>query len=197
MDEGPFRMPRPADRSATNRPEPSHRPSTAPPPEEPQPVVKEEPKPVHRPTASHRFAKDEEKSLKRFIVPVAIAVVAIILFVVGVLLWPKSQNTAIDAGKYQAVFFTNDNVYFGKLEDFNDKYYKMTKVYYPQAQQNATTTDADKQQTVSNQNNITLLKLSDAIHGPEDSMMIAKDQVLFYQNLKADSKVSKLIDNQK
>lgn len=152
---------------------------------------------MHRPTASHRFAKDEEKSLKRFIVPVAIAVVAIILFVVGVLLWPKSQNTAIDAGKYQAVFFTNDNVYFGKLEDFNDKYYKMTKVYYPQAQQNATTTDADKQQTVSNQNNITLLKLSDAIHGPEDSMMIAKDQVLFYQNLKADSKVSKLIDNQK
>jgi hypothetical protein len=116
---------------------------------------------------------------------------------VAVLLWPKSQLAAIDGSKYQAVFFANGNVYFGKLEDFNDKYYKMTKVYYPQAQQNATETDSNKQQTVSNQNNITLLKLSDAIHGPDDAMMITKDQVLFYQDLRSDSKVSKLIDNQK
>lgn len=189
MDEGPFRMPRSAEGNATNKPEPTPEPVEAPKP------VREEPKPVHRATASPNRHQGEG-SFKRFILPIAAVLIVIILAVVGWVLLSssKSAGTGIDSSKYQAVFFVNDNVYFGKLQDFNDEYYKMTKVYYPQTQQS----DTDgKQQATTNQNNITLLKLSDAIHGPDDSMMIAKDQVLFYQNLKSDSKVSKLIDGQK
>ncbi len=193
MDEGPFRMPRQADRNPASRPEPVSQPIP-----EPEPVVtKEEPRTVHRPTAAHR-QREDNNPLKRFIVPI-IAVVVIVVVVIAWLLFASTQKqdteTGIDSSKYQAVFFVNDNVYFGKLQDFNTQYYKMTNVFYPQTQ-NSATTESSKQQS-SNQSNITLLKLGDAIHGPEDAMMIAKDQVLFYQNLKPDSKVSKVIDGQK
>ncbi len=200
MDEGPFRMPRSADRRPPNRPESSPAPAA----EEPKPV-KEEPKPpVHQPvhrTTPSRYGAKEEKSLKRLIVPIAAVVIALVIAVVVWVAWPKSQSAAaaIDTGKYQAVFFTNGNVYFGKLQPFNDEYMKMTTVYYPKTQAKTTSdTDATKKtDTQDSQSSVTLIKLSDEIHGPEDEMLISKDQMQFFQNLRSDSKVAKLIDGQK
>jgi len=39
-----------------------------------------------------------------------------------------------------------------------------------------------------------LIKLGSEIHGPDDEMIVSKDQILFFENLKKDSQVSASID---
>ena len=192
MDAGPFRTQQPADRRAVSRPEMPRRQ-----PEEPQPVYAE-PKTVHRATPPSHSAK-EKKSWKRFLLPVGIIAV-IILGIVGWFAWNNMQNAnnAIDSSKYQAVFFTNGQVYFGKLKPFNGEYMQLTDIYYLQTQTKDATSDSkNPQQTATDQNDVQLIKLGDEIHGPEDKMILSKDQVLFYENLKADSKVAQSIEKYK
>lgn len=190
--DGGFRTPRPVERRATGRPEPAHRP-----PEEPQ-AVRDEPRPVHRVAASHHTAR-EEKPRKRFLLPIIAAIVVIVLGVVGWFAWSGMQNgtTAIDSSKYQAVFFTNGQVYFGKLQSFNGQYMKLTDIYYLQTQSDSNADSKNPQQTATDQKGVQLIKLGEEIHGPEDEMIISKDQMLFYENLKPDGKVAQSIEKYK
>lgn len=191
MDGGPFRTQQPADRRVISRPERRQ-------PEEPQPVAAE-PKPVYRAAPVHHVTK-EKKSLKRFMLPI-IAAIVIILGAGGWFAWSNMQGagTAIDSAKYQAVFFTNGQVYFGKLKSFNSEYMQLTDIYYLQTQANGDSDDDSEnpQRTSTDQNDVQLIKLGDEIHGPEDQMTISKDQILFYENLKPDSKVAQSIGKYK
>lgn len=190
MDEGPFRMPR--------QPERSDRPTDEP-AEEPKPA------PVRRTTTAHhspssRFAKEQKSKKPIILAAVAVAVVIIIAISSWTLLSSGTSSStapAIDSGKYQAVFFTNGQVYFGKLKPFNGEYMELTDVYYLQAK--TTSDDSKLQSTTDNANldNVTMIKLGEEIHGPEDKMVISKDQVLFYENLKTDGKVAKAIEKYK
>ena len=195
MDGGPFRVPPPADRRATSRPAEQARWQ----PEDPQPVKEEEPKVVHRTLPPQYAAKEEKSPKKRFLVPAIAIVAVVILGALGLFAWNNAQNAslAVDAGKYQAVFFTNGQVYFGKLKAFNGDYMKLTDIYYLQTQATGETDSENPQQTSTDQNDVQLIKLGDEIHGPEDSMVISKDQVLFYENLKPDGKVSQSIEQYK
>ena len=156
---------------------------------------------MHRTVASHRLGQDDEKSFKRFLLPVLVAVIVLIVGAVGWMFWSNANSgaTGIDTGKYQAVFFTNGQVYFGKLHTFNSEYMKLTDIYYLQTQSSSTdsTDSKNPQETTTDKNNPTLIKLGDEIHGPEDEMIIAKNQVLFFENLKSDGKVAKSIDKYK
>ena len=187
MDEGPFRMPRQTARSADAQP-----------PEELS-AATPEPKPVHRPIA-HRtpHVPEQKKSKKLLFISIAIAIVVTLAGLGGWVLLSNMNNSAaaIDTGKYQAVFFTNGQVYFGKLHPFNNEYMKLTDVYYLQSQQSETDSK-NPQKATTDQNNVQLIKLGNEIHGPQDEMVIAKDQVLFYENLKADGKVSQTIAQSK
>ncbi len=189
MDEGPFRMPRSADRSANNRPAVSSRSA-----EEPK-VPTEEPKPVHRSTASNHRMK-ESKSKKPLIVSIVAVVVVVLAVIGGWALWSNMNNSgnAIDSSKYQAVFFTNGQVYFGKLHPFSDKYMKLTDVYYLQTKATEPADPKNPQKTADTSNDVQLIKLGDEVHGPTDEMVISKDQVLFYENLKSDGKVTASIE---
>lgn len=155
---------------------------------------------MQRMTTSHH-SSNEEKSKKRFIIPIVIVLVVLVLGIVAWLTMSKSQNagTGIDSSKYQAVFFTNGQVYFGKLQSFNDDYMKMTDIYYLQTQEAQTETDDKKnpQETAPDQGNVQLIKLGNEVHGPEDAMIISRDQVLFYENLKNDGKVAQTISQAK
>ena len=128
---------------------------------------------------------------KKIIVAAAGLVVIAVVGVAGLLLVNNSPTAvAVDSSKYQAVFFTNGQVYFGKLKGLENGYFKLTDIYYLQAQ-TTEDTDAKVQKTAdSSANNPQLIKLGDEIHGPTDEMVINKDQVLFYENLKSDGKVS-------
>lgn len=200
MDKGrPFRVPQPADRRVTSKPEPTYRQ-----PEVPQPEMAHIPQTHAVPTAelpaasSHRGQKAMKAPKKRLMWPFA-GLIVLIVVAAGWLMWSGFQNgtTAIDNSKYQAVFFTNGQVYFGKLHQFNRDQLKLTDVYYLQTQTGSSTDSKNPQETSTDQSNVQLIKLGNEIHGPEDAMIISKDQVLFYENLKPDGKVAQSISKYK
>lgn len=96
----------------------------------------------------------------------------------------------IEADKYQAVFMTNGQVYFGKLDDINSSYADLTDVYYLQVQQAVQPAAKQAEQT----SQVSLTKLGSELHGPTDKMHISRDQILFWENLKGDSTVVKAIN---
>jgi hypothetical protein len=99
-----------------------------------------------------------------------------------------------DFGEYQAVFLTNGQVYFGKL-DFEHKWAVLHDIYYlqktEQLQQAVGAAPADPNLLPSNPSNqqFQLVKLGTELHGPEDEMFIDRDKILFWENLRDDSRV--------
>lgn len=194
MDEGPFRVSRPADKRGVNRPGPT--PQRQP---EQRPLIKAEPQPANQPPASN--GTKEKKADKQGKLPFIGAVVGIILLATIGIVWfgVRSTDTSIDTSKYQAIWLTNDQYYFGKLESINDKYFKLTDVYYLQTEANQKTETDTTQSTPAEQaSTVKLIKLGDnELHGPEDQMTISKDQVLFYENLRPSGKVAQSIEQDK
>ncbi len=134
-----------------------------------------------------------KKSRKPLTIVLAIVVVAVIaLSAWWFIMRPGSVDSTIDNGKFQAVFFTNGQVYFGKLGVVNGEYMRLTDIYYLQTKAD-TKDDKNPQETATESNDVELIKLGSEIHGPDDEMIISKDQVLFFENLKEDSTVSKTI----
>ena len=122
---------------------------------------------------------------------VAIAVIASVVFSYQMFF----AGARIDGGKYQAVFLTNGQVYFGKLKDTSGDYMYLNDVYYIQAK--ATTGSASNPQDTASQTGVELVKLGNEVHGPVDQMTIRKEQVLFFENLKQDGQVAKTIAEDK
>lgn len=100
-----------------------------------------------------------------------------------------SISSQIKTNQYQAVFLNSSDgqVYFGKLSVLNRDYYKLTDIYYVRVQQ----VQPDKNQQA--QSNISLAKLGNEIHGPEDVMYVNRNSVMFWENLKEDGQVVKAI----
>ena len=125
----------------------------------------------------------------------AAAITAIVIVIAaGWLLYQRSGAGAIDSSKYQAVFFTNGQVYFGKLHQLGGGYMKLTDVYYIQSQ-DSQNTDNPQEGAEESQPDMKLIKLGNELHAPEDAMMISKEQILFFENLKPTGDVAKSIAN--
>jgi len=107
----------------------------------------------------------------------------------------SSDNFKIDQGKYQAVFLTNGQVYFGKISNHLGDYIELNDIYYlqvkPVLQQGENSNQNQNPQ--NQQTELSLVKLGNELHGPLDRMMINKDQVVFVEDLKDDSKVTDAI----
>lgn len=114
---------------------------------------------------------------------------------------PKQQGVAstIETGQYQAVFLSNGQVYFGRLSEVNSEYMQLTSVFYLERQlTNDGTTEIEsenEQATVepTADNNFQLLKYSDVLYGSEDAMVISKDDIIRFENLRPDGVVAKAI----
>jgi hypothetical protein len=102
---------------------------------------------------------------------------------------------SIDGSRYQAVFFTNGQVYFGKLKAMNGDYMRLTDIYYLQAKSTEGNESNPQEASAQDASNVQLVKLGSEIHGPDDEMVINKDQILFFENLKKDSNVSSTISS--
>jgi hypothetical protein len=129
---------------------------------------------------------------------IVLAVVVVVLVALGVLFRGKlfaGKNAAPTAGKeqlsgYEAVFLSNGQVYFGKISDTEKDYVTLKDIYYLQVgpqQGSGTSATGTAQQSVS------LVKLGQELHGPADEMYISRPQILFYEDLKTDSKVVQAI----
>jgi hypothetical protein len=164
-------------------------PQSSPPAE--QPYVEATPTP-----RAHRSVAPAKKSKKSLLPWVGLAV--LVLALVGVLAWSLLRGSSVpgvDNGKFQAVFLTNGQVYFGKLKAVNGDYYKLSDIFYLQANGAGQESDNPQEATNSESPNVQLIKLGNEVHGPEDEMVIARGQVLFFENLKSDGKVSSTIDD--
>ena len=99
---------------------------------------------------------------------------------------------------YQAVFLTNGQVYFGKLAS-EGRWMVLRDVYYLQVSQQLQPTGETQNQNQQSlqQQQIQLVKLGQELHGPQDEMYIDSDKVLFWENMKDDSKVVSAIKDYK
>lgn len=131
---------------------------------------------------------------------IILGVIVVILVVLGIVfrgkLFPGSAGTIAGANQdsgYQAVFLTNGQVYFGKMSNANGDYVTLTDIFYLQVvqpplqgQQQGTTAQQPQQQ-------ISLVKLGNELHGPVDLMHISRSQILFYEDLKTSGQVVQAI----
>ncbi len=100
----------------------------------------------------------------------------------------SSESKLVENNKYQAVFLNGGQVYFGKIDDLNSKRIDMSSIYYLRVNQ-----QVQPNQTSTQNNDISLVKLGCELHGPTDKMVINREQVIFWENLKDDGQVAKAI----
>jgi hypothetical protein len=155
-------------------------------------------------SAKHHAGAPAYQNVRRTRRPVMIVIAAGLILAIAALvfalLWNaksmQSGVSAVDTNKYQAVFLTNGQVYFGKASNLKSDYVTLKNIYYLQVQQSVQPS-TDKPATATTDQNagsqVSLTKLGQELHGPTDEMHIAKEQVLFWENLKDDSTVVKAI----
>lgn len=143
----------------------------------------------------NQSGKHPKKIVKKVILGVILAVSVAVVVLAGLLFYRSSVQNQIDTSKYQAVFFTNGQVYFGKLQQLSGGYFKLTDIFYLQAPADTTAESENPQATDTQQaSDVQLIKLGSEVHGPEDEMIMNQDQILFFENLKKDGKVTDSIN---
>lgn len=164
---------------------------------EEQTVVKDNQVPVHTPSPipvkKHRWLDGRRRKLyaAAFLISLLLIAGAAWFFVAGHRGY--DENKGIKSNEYQAVFLSNGQVYFGKLTDLNHKYVTLTDIYYLQVQQGSNGSLQNASGSSTSDSQVSLAKLGSELHGPEDKMSISSDQVLFWENMKTDSKVVQAI----
>ncbi|NLE07061.1 MAG: hypothetical protein GX627_00355 [Parcubacteria group bacterium] len=112
----------------------------------------------------------------------------------GFYFWQNSNKIDFDpmASEYYAVFLTNGQVYFGQPVSKSRSEFVLKDVYYLQVSDSATT--AQEQLT---EPRFSLVKLGQELHGPTDKLYVNVANLIFYEQLKNDSKVVESIKNTK
>jgi hypothetical protein len=90
----------------------------------------------------------------------------------------NGEDRYVDTDKYQAVFLNGGQVYFGKIIALNNDYLTLSNIYYLRVNQQVQPGQENQE------NNFTLAKLGCELHRPQDVMLINKEQVIFWENLK-------------
>ena len=121
-----------------------------------------------------------------FLFALTILVVAVIA---AISMGGKGEANNLDKSKFQAVFLNGGQVYFGKVDDLNKNFLKLDNIYYLRVNQQV----QPDGNAGAGQNDISLVKLGCELHGPQDSMVINREQVIFWENLKDDGQVAKAI----
>lgn len=132
---------------------------------------------------SKKLGKDKLLSLKTLwaILLIGIAVIIIAVIVSIITSSFNDESSYVKKNQYQAVFVnvtgsSGGQAYFGHITQLNSKYIELTGVFYLEPG--------------STNNQFTLNNLSCALYNPEDTMIINRDQVAFWENLKSNSQVT-------
>lgn len=146
----------------------------------------------------HKKTKSSKKrSFKKFgIALLIVLILSAVTFGVLFCFRLKMSSANIDESKYQAIFLSNGQVYFGKLDDISKENYKLKDIFYLQTNEKKVES-TNPQETTSSEADVQLIKLGSEIHGPEDQMIINKDQVLFFENINNEGKVARSIHEYK
>ena len=123
-----------------------------------------------------------------------VLLVALILFVVTGS--TDAESKFVSGDKYQAVFLNGGQVYFGQVKDLNTKYLRLQDIYYLRVNQTVQPNQTSSSQNATT-NDVSLVKLGCELHGPQDEMLINREQIIFWENLKTDGQVAKAVSDYK
>ena len=104
-------------------------------------------------------------------------VVVAVLFGAALIFLKNQPNS----NSYKAIFLSNGQVYFGKISERGWQTVTMNEVYYFQLKNSTTSAVAG--------DDLSLIKLGNELHGPEDSLEINWDHILFIESLRRDSRI--------
>lgn len=99
----------------------------------------------------------------------------------------KYEELQVDKDRIQAVFLTSKQVYFGKITEVKKDTVKLENIYYLR------NGEFDKSGAIIGGADVSLAKLGNELHGPDDVMYIERKNLEFWENLKDDSQVVKAI----
>lgn len=128
--------------------------------------------------------KEKNTRRKKFLVTTLLVVSLLAIGLVGSL----GYNAFAKKDVRQAVFLTNGQVYFGYLSRSNSPIIQLTDTYYLKSAKELQGSDKSK---------IVIVRLGGELHGPEGTMQINRDQVLFFEDMRDDSKVNQAIEKAK
>lgn len=141
---------------------------------------------------------DNSKGMRYMAVTLLVATALLVAFLslyvsIGNNSSASGESDFVKKAQYQAVFLNNNQVYFGKINTLNSKYVVISDVFYLQVNQSGQASTA-----ASSNNNLVLQKLGKTeLHGPDDQMVINRDQVTFWENIKQSSQVVTAINKYK
>jgi hypothetical protein len=148
-------------------------------------------------TAAHAAKRTKDgvgiwRSLRLAQVSLLFLITVLILAVVAYIAvgGPKKEGSYVDNKKLQAVFLNGGQVYFGNITDLNGTFLGMSNIYYLRVNQQV---QPNQSNASTSANDISLVKLGCELHGPQDSMVINRDQIIFWENLKDDGQVAKAV----
>jgi hypothetical protein len=105
----------------------------------------------------------------------------------------NEHENMVKHDQYQAVFLTNDQVYFGNITKTGNGMMVLENVYYLQVDQQIQPNQRNAQNNQQQQPDVSLAQLGDELHAPEDKMFISSDKVVLWENLKPDGQVAQAI----
>lgn len=148
---------------------------------------------MKRPAQSSR---PRRRSLSEWPVWQRVGLLLVLIAVGALIAWYATNAASVQprADRYQAVFLQSGQVYFGKLSRISADYIQLEDTYY--SKQQATPENLTDEQKAALASNVTLMKVGSETYGPENIMHIRADQVVFWQDLKPDSKVARAIEQQ-
>ena len=106
---------------------------------------------------------------------------------------PTNEYSSVDKEKMQAVFLNGGQVYFGRVRGLNPQFMRLYDIYYLRVNQQVQPGQTQNQGS----NDVSLVKLGCELHGPTDEMVINREQVIFWENLKTDGQVAKAVEEYK
>lgn len=92
----------------------------------------------------------------------------------------------VDEARYQAVILTNDKVYFGRLTEVNDTFFRLDDAFFLRE-----TRESAEAEPVR-----ALLPINRELHAPENSILIRQDEVVLVENLDKESPLLEEIERQ-
>lgn len=154
-----------------------------------------------------RRDKGMKKAIRLIVAIIMILVIAVIAVKacwMAIEVFSGDPIASVSSSDWQAVFLVNGQVYFGKVKAIGNKTLTLNNIYYLQVVTKPLQRTQEGAANAADPNGnqeLTLIKLGNEIHGPTDRMVINRDQIILTEKLKDKSRVveaiSKYVSDQK
>lgn len=123
----------------------------------------------------------------RTLLVIVVLVVIVFCLLAAWQLYDQRGRQVVKTDRFQAVFIDGGQVFFGKLKNTTGEYLTLESPYYTKSASASSSTDTTLEQSTG------LVKVGSESYGPDNSLSLRADHVLFWQNLRENSKVAEAI----